>query len=258
MKTSRGLLIGMLLILSMFGTASAQFLDLSSWSELTLDMSGGQPPGNWVLSNLNHTVTQTVNADPSFYLNNIDQFGYEMDGSWRVITSSDDDFMGFVFGYQDPSHFYLMDWKQNTQTAYGGIAQEGFSIKKISANSVADLTLNDFWVSTGAVHTTLLDSNYGSTLGWADNTLYDFHLEFGSGTFSIQVNQGTNVLWNTTVTDPSYSHGQFGFYNFSQEQVEYSGFEQQGGTEVPEPSTMLLLSSGLIGLAWFNRKRRQQ
>ena len=41
-------------------------IDLSSWSELTLDFPGGQAAGNWVLGGGNTSVTQLVNADPSF------------------------------------------------------------------------------------------------------------------------------------------------------------------------------------------------
>jgi len=254
MRTALSIFVLAALLLVPAERATAQFLDLSSWSELTLDLTGGQSAGNWVLSNSNQTVTQTVNADPSFYHNNTSLSNYQMDGSWRVITGADDDFMGFVFGFQDASHFYLMDWKQNTQDAGPdyGLAQEGFTIRKISAPSVASLTLRDFWNSTGATNSTILATNYGSTLGWQDNVLYDFHLEFNSGLFSLEVKQGATSLWSQTVNDNSYTSGEFGFYNFSQQQVEYSGFQQR---IIPEPSTVLLFACGLAGFAWSRRRK---
>lgn len=236
-------------------------VDLTSWTELTLDLTGGQNAGNWVLSNNNETVTQTINADPSFYLNNLNQTDYQIDGSWRVNTFSDDDFIGFVFGYQNASNFYLFDWKQNYQnagTAYG-IAHEGFTIRKISASSVSDLTLPDFWNSTGSTNSTILDTAYGSTQGWSTNTFYDFNLDFKStGQFDIVVSSNGSELWNTTVFDNTWTSGQFGFYNFSQEQVQYEGFIQTGGTVIPEPSTVGLLSlAGLGSFLVWNRRRRQ-
>jgi hypothetical protein len=224
------------------------------------DFNSGRPTGKWVLSNNNKTVTQTVNADPSMYLNNISQTSYAMDGSWQVIPSSynDDDFIGFVFGYQDSSHFYIMDWKQSDQDQAGyGVAQEGFTIKRISADSVVDLTLSDFWSSTGSASSTILASEFGDTLGWSENTAYGFHLGFEPGKFSITVSLGATALWDVTVNDSTYTYGQFGFYNHSQEQVQYSGFEQTPyPPPIPEPSTLFLLGSGVAGLALYGRNRR--
>jgi len=240
--------------------AFADPVDLTSWSAHTYDLTGGQPAGNWTLSNNNETITQTINADPSMYLNNLNQTSYQMDGSWRVNTTSDDDFMGFVFGYQDTSHFYIMDWKQANQSAYG-YAAEGFTIKQISANSAANLTLNDFWESGGTTNSEILASSLSTSSGWADKTSYDFHLDFAPGVFSIGVFLGgtTTSLWDITVNNNSYQYGQFGFYNFSQENVQYSGFEQTGGViipTVPESATFILLDGGLAGLAFYRRKRK--
>ena len=38
-----------------------------------------------------------------------------IDGTWRVNTTSDDDFMGFVFGEQDSNHYDPFDWKKADQ-----------------------------------------------------------------------------------------------------------------------------------------------
>ena len=94
--------------------ASADPINLSSWSALTLDFPGGQSAGSWVLEPGNTAVTQVINADPSFYLNDLNQTQYSIDGSWQVLPAGagDDDYMGFVFGYQNSSNFYLFDWKQ--------------------------------------------------------------------------------------------------------------------------------------------------
>jgi len=222
------------LFLSFAVNSYAAQVDLSSsWSYSDYGVTGGQASGNWVLSNSNKTVTQIINADPSMYLNNKNQTSYKMEGTWQVKTSGDDDLIGFVFGYQDASHFYVMDWKQGQQDYQGSTANEGFTVKKISAGSKTDLTLTDFWSSAADTsHTTVLATNHGSGKGWADNTTYKFILDFSAnGTFNIKVQNenGTITLWDATVTDSSYTSGQFGFYNFSQEQVEYNGFTQTGG-----------------------------
>lgn len=58
------------------GNVLADPIDLSSWTELTLDYPGGQTAGNWVMESGNTAVVQTINADPSFFLNNLNQTSY--------------------------------------------------------------------------------------------------------------------------------------------------------------------------------------
>ncbi len=36
-------------------------------------------------------VRQVINADPSFYLNNVNQTQFSIDGSWQVLQTGGDD-----------------------------------------------------------------------------------------------------------------------------------------------------------------------
>ena len=242
-------------------------IDLSSWTALTLNFPGGQPAGNWVLESGNTAVKQTVNADPSFFLNNLNQTSYSIDGSWEVQTTSDNDYMGFVFGYQNSSNFYLFDWKQGDQNYSGGTATEGMTIKRMTGatgDGLTDLSLGEFWENNSDLgDMTVLAQNHGGTKGWADNQSYDFHLDFNldPNTFTIIVKEGATELWNQTIIDPTFSSGQFGFYNYSQANVRYAGFEQEGGTivdPIPEPATMFLIGTGLAGLVGSRLRRKKK
>jgi len=259
--------------LTLLTISSASFavtvpVDLTSWSADTYDLTGGQDPGNWVLSNANETVTQTVNADPSVYLNGLNQTSYSMDGSWKVAQGGDDDFIGFVFGYQNDHQYYVMDWKQSNQNAGEpwGYADAGFRILKIDAASRNALVLKDFWdADDNVTNSTVLAAAAGT--GWADNTSYKFHLDFFTtpNEVSIQVksDDGLTTLWDVVVNDiiNPYTSGQFGFYNYSQANVQYSGFEQTGGVIVPPnavpiPAAALMFAPALLGFMGFRRRAK--
>lgn len=60
-----------LLLITMTLNAQAALIDLSSWSELTLDFPGGQPVADCFLSGDNKSVEQVINAAPSMDLNNL-------------------------------------------------------------------------------------------------------------------------------------------------------------------------------------------
>ena len=49
----------------------------------------------------NTVARQTVNADASILFSDFALTNDHIEGTWRVDTAGDDDFMGFVFGYQD-------------------------------------------------------------------------------------------------------------------------------------------------------------
>src|SRR5690606_24325902 len=103
-------------------------------------------PANWVLEADNTIATQVVNADPSILLSDCDVQNERIQGMWRVDTTVDDDFMGFVFGYQDSSHFYLFDWKLADQDdPTFGFAERGMSVKLVDADG--PLIGQDLWQS---------------------------------------------------------------------------------------------------------------
>ena len=196
-------------------------VNLAPWTVKQYELNS-QPNANWAKDLANNIATQTVNADASFLLSDFDLSRAQMDGTWRVDTTSDDDFIGFVFGYQDSEHFYVFDWKKGSQNDSLGFAERGMSVKVFNADST--LTGRDFWPTAG--NGTRVRTLYHNTIPWQTAINYQFTLQFHPGRIKITVRQGETVLADITVNDSTYTNGRFGFYNYSQSQVKYSGFRR--------------------------------
>jgi hypothetical protein len=221
--------------------------DLSAWTVVQYSF-GEQPAAAWAITNQNHTATQGVNADASYLRSDFVLNNASIDGTWHVDTTNDDDFMGFVFGEQDPNHYYLFDWKKADQNdVIDGFAQVGMSVKVVN-RATGSVTAADLWPTAGGPNVTLLKHN---SIPWVSFTDYQFHLDFTPGAFTIEVDQGATQLESWTVNDSTYTTGHFGFYNYSQDSVVYDGFATE---QLPEPSMVGL--AGLIGLGLIGRRRR--
>jgi hypothetical protein len=199
-------------------------VDLSKWSVVQYPV-GGQGPAEWVLEQNNTVARQRKNADPSILVSDFNFSNDQVRGGFRAdLPVADDDFMGFVFGYQDQQHYYLFDWKKATQSdGADGVAQVGMSVKIVDAD--APLTVRDLWNTDtkGAQVRTI----YHNSIPWEFGVDYDFSLEFHPGQFTIIVSRGATTLAEIQMQDSTYTTGKFGFYNFSQGPVSYSGFRHQ-------------------------------
>jgi hypothetical protein len=184
---------------------------------------GDQGPANWQVKTT--TAVQTQNADASILLSDINAKDFKIEGQWTALdsTSNDDDYMGFVFGYQDKSHFYLFDWKQADQSdATDGLAEKGMNVKVVNADS--DLSVADLWSSAG--NGARVKNIFHNSVPWEFNVKYTFSLSFVPGATEIVIKNGDTILADIKLTDATFKSGLFGFYNYSQDNISYSGFDR--------------------------------
>ena len=226
-------------------------VDLSTWSQRSV--SAGS---NWVVSSGNSEVRHDNNAFVSFFVSPDPNTDFTLRGTFEVQTASDDDYIGLVFGYQTPDgssaandyDFLLFDWRQSSQSFRGGQAQEGFRLLDVDCayDTSRDNTTNSGGVGScdfGTFFTTqtgpsagydVLQTNFGSTLGWADNTQYDYELRYSADSVKVTITGGTGAFQNGLVAIElsaadagvtRFPDGLFGFYNNSQERAVYQAFE---------------------------------
>jgi syndecan 4 len=66
-----------------------------------------------------------MNSDPGLAVGFHRFGGVDFEGTFFVDTEIDDDYVGFIFSYQDNNQFYTVMWKKNTQTYW---QVEGFHL----------------------------------------------------------------------------------------------------------------------------------
>jgi len=261
------------LVLGICGTtAIAAPVDLRDWDAESYPAVSGFNPGVWTPASDGSSVYQSVNGQPTLYYSDFNAFGTKVTGKIKVETTGDDDFIGFVLGFQpgdttsSTADYLLVDWKQSSQSfdfgnpssTPGGTADRGLAVSRVTGIPTAD----EFWQHTdylthsgGGVEELQRGLTLGST-GWTDNVEYEFTFDFGPGNLQVFVN-GVKQLDIVG----AFENGRIGFYNFSQSDVRYSAFTKETGsfpppTAVPEPESWAMMIAG-FGLAGVMIRRRR-
>ncbi|MBF0644489.1 PEP-CTERM sorting domain-containing protein [Desulfuromonas acetoxidans] len=225
------------IIFSLPSMAFGLAMNLQNWT--------ASPGGNWNVSNDGYSVLQTINGQPTYFVSDTDYFNRLIEGTLTVKTTSDDDFIGFVFGLNSSDDYLLFDWKQNNQTAGPGTGLEGFTLSRITGSDI------NLWEHTGN-DLEILASSYSSSLGWRDLQNYEFSLDYSAARTIISID-------DETIFDIAgdFNTGLFGFYNYSQAYVNYSGFVEEQSAVVPEPSTFAFMCLGVIGVVALRKKQQR-
>ena len=195
--------------------ACALPISLTSWQQ-----EGDLSNGTWNLSNNDFTVTQTTNSSPTYFVSQENYVNTSIQGEFGVFTTGDDDFFGFVLGYQSPTNatpnnykMILFDWKQAAQNG----AAAGMRVIKYDGNIPSNEINQGFWDATHSQAQVLATNT--AVGGWADNTWYDFKVTYTEQNITILIDG--NEVFNI---DGTFEDGRFGFYNYSQESTSYRNF----------------------------------
>jgi syndecan 4 len=187
---------------------------------------------NWIILNQGKEIKQTLNSNAGAAIG-YDSFGsVDYEGTIFVDTTSDDDFIGFVFAYQSSSRFYVVSWKMRNQ----GLGWAGVAIKKVKSQSGPSPKLETaLWNTPTTANEVYLLWRDTSGVGWKYKTSYRWKLKHrpASGLINVQFYEGsTKVVDSGNVYDTDYSGGRLGVYCLSQEQIIWSQLEYTCGTQL--------------------------
>ncbi|MCF6171407.1 MAG: PKD domain-containing protein [Bacteroidales bacterium] len=211
--------------------------DFTEWS------LEGTADGDWQVAGPNDVVNTSYILPATFFVNKQKLINVFIKGTMSVETGSDDDFVGIVFGYQNPKtladdnqyQFYLFGWKGGTGSLNGYQAKEGFRLSLYNGFiNMADQE-KYFW---GQVEKSpqrrLFDKKYGDTLGWVNSREYLFELFYSSNRIRISID-GKMIFER----EGCFPAGKFGFYCMSQTLTRFMDFTYRSFIDfVPQPTSV--------------------
>ena len=180
--------------------------DFKGYETVLLDPHGSaQLDPYWVVLNNGKELIQSVNADPGLAIGKHNLQGVDYSGTVYINTDTDDDYVGFVFSYQNPSRFYAVMWKQESQTywwpsPFRSVAKAGLVIKVVDSKTGPGPALrNALWHgkdTPGQVQILWQDEE---AQGWEDFTAYRWKLQHRPevGFIQVQIFNGDREIVNS-------------------------------------------------------------
>ncbi|XP_053303963.1 thrombospondin-4 [Spea bombifrons] len=224
--------------------AEITLTDFRAYQTVVLDPEGdAQIDPNWIVLNQGMEIVQTMNSDPGLAVGYTAFNGVDFEGTFHVNTVTDDDYAGFIFGYQDSSSFYVVMWKQTEQTywqatPFRAVAEPGIQLKAVkSKTGPGEHLRNSLWHTGDTNDQVRLLWKDPRNVGWKDKVSYRWFLQHRPqvGYIRARFYEGSELVADSGVTvDTTMRGGRLGVFCFSQENIIWSNLKYRCNDTIPE------------------------
>ncbi|GFQ82411.1 cartilage oligomeric matrix protein, partial [Trichonephila clavata] len=217
--------------------------DFRAYQTIVLDPEGdSQIDPHWVIYNKGAEIVQTMNSDPGLAVGFHAFGGVDFEGTFFVDTEIDDDYVGFIFSYQDNSNFYVVMWKKSTQTywqatPFRAVAEPGIQLKLVtSATGPGQMLRNSLWHTGDTDKQVKLLWKDPRNVGWKEKVAYRWLLLHRPqiGLIRLRIFEGENMVADSgNIFDSRLKGGRLGVFCFSQESIIWSDLVYRCNEAVP-------------------------
>lgn len=157
--------------------------------------------------------------------------GVDYEGTFYVNDKDDDDFVGFIFSYQNNRNFYLVSWKKGKQVywhnkPFVADGEPGIILKLVQSNTgPGELLRNSLWHKNGHPNQVKILWKEPKKMPWKPNVSFRWHLTHRPkiGLIRFWMYEGkTLVADSKNIFDSTLQGGRLGVYCLSQENITWS------------------------------------
>lgn len=153
----------------------------------------------------------------------------DFSGTIFVDTHVDDDFVGFVFSFQDSSNFYVVYSAKHNRP--GGQGIRPWRITRVSSQTGPSTELNSaLWAAESVEGQTEILWQDPNDNGWKPKVPHRFFLQHRpiNGTIRVQIYEGSSEVFDTgNLVSHALAGGRVGVFCYSQEQEIWSSMSYQ-------------------------------